>query len=169
MDDEVVNKPRLKFVRESARQLLEQAKINTYPIKIRDVLKVVHNLHIDSAELEDEISGMQAIVGENIYIRYNKNHPTIRKRFTVSHELAHAFLGHTSGCRYGSNLESKDPSEIEANQFAAELLMPLSMLKEAIKKSKTVSSLAYDFWVSKEAMSWRVKDTRLFMKLTSWD
>lgn len=168
MDDEENGKPRIKFVRNSTRQLLNQAKITTYPIRVKDVLKIVSNLHIDSAELEDEISGMQATVGENIYIRYNRNHPTIRKRFTVSHELAHAFLGHTSGCQHGSNFESKDLSEIEANQFAAELLMPLSMLKEAIKKSKTVSSLAFDFWVSKEAMSWRIKDTGLYMKLTSW-
>jgi len=169
MDDEEVGKPRIKFVRDSARQLLKQAKITTYPIKVKDVLKIVPNLHIDSAELEDEISGMQATVGENIYIRYNESHPKIRKRFTVSHELGHAFLGHTLGCRQGSNLKSKNPFEIEANQFAAELLMPFSMLKEAVKKSKTVSSLAYDFWVSKEAMSWRIKDTSLYIKLTSWN
>lgn len=168
MDDDYSDKPRVKFVRDSVKKLLKQAKISTYPIKVRDVLKVVPNLHIDSAELEDEISGMQAMVGDNIYIRFNESHSKIRKRFTVSHELGHAFLGHSSGCQNSNNLNSKNISEVEANQFAAELLMPLSMLKIAINNSKTITSLAYDFWVSKEAMSWRIKETGLFMKLTSW-
>ena len=130
---------------------------------------IVPNLHIDSAELEDEISGVQAMVGENIYIRFNKNHPKIRKRFTVSHELGHASLGHTAGCQLSGDLESKSLSEIEANKFAAELLMPLSMLKEAVKKNRTISSLAFAFWVSKEAMIWRIKETSLYMQLTSWE
>ena len=66
-------------------------------------------------------------------------------------------------------LDSLHNLEIEANKFAAELLMPLSMLKEAVKKNRTISSLAFAFWVSKEAMIWRIKETSLYMQLTSWE
>ncbi len=66
------------------------------------------------------------------------------------------------------DLDSKDYKEAEANQFAAELLMPLKMLKKAIEKSKTVDKLAFDFWVSKKAMGWRVMNTGLFKFLSSW-
>ena len=46
--------------------------------------------------------------------------------------------------------------------------MPLKMLKQAIKKSKTVTKLAFDFWVSEDAMSWRVMETGLYKSLSSW-
>ena len=66
--------------------------------------------------------------------------------------------------KYGNE---SDP--IEANQFAAELLTPLQMLKNAVYKYKTVSRLAVAFWVSKEEMSWRVLETKLYSCLESWD
>jgi Zn-dependent peptidase ImmA (M78 family) len=77
-------------------------------------------------------------------------------------------LGHTTECNR-SSIVTKDPREVEANQFAAELLTPLELLKQAILKLKTVDELAKGFWVSKDSMSWRVLETGLYNRLTSWE
>jgi Zn-dependent peptidase ImmA (M78 family) len=125
------NKPRKSFAQNSARSLLKQAKINTHPVRVNTIIKLIPNLYIDGVPLEDELSGMQAQSGEQVFIRYNSNHPTVRNRFTVSHEIAHAVLAHSLPCKRG-NFASNDTIEVEANQFAAELLMPLVLLKKAV-------------------------------------
>lgn len=118
-DLEEGNKPRKKFAHNTARNMLLEAKIITYPIRVNTILRLIPNLSIDGIPLEDDLSGMQAQSGEQVFIRYNSNHPTVRNRFTVCHEIAHAVLAHTSPCKRG-NLGSKDIIEVEANQFAAE-------------------------------------------------
>lgn len=165
--DEEFDKPRIGAARNAARQLLRQAKATKYPIKLVEIAKHVPDLNITGVELEDEISGMQATYKGISFIRYNKDHSVKRNRFTVAHELAHAVLGHTVMCNRTS-FGSKEPSEIEANQFAAELLMPLAMLKKALDTISTVDGLARAFWVSKDAMGWRVRETAQYKRLTSW-
>jgi Zn-dependent peptidase ImmA (M78 family) len=167
MDDDF-DKPQIKLARDVARKLLKNAQIKTYPIKLKDIAKQVPDLYIDGQELEDEISGMQGTYKGVSFIRYNANHSTKRNRFTVAHELGHAMLGHTTECNR-SSIVTKDPREVEANQFAAELLTPLELLKQAILKLKTVDELAKGFWVSKDSMSWRVLETGLYNRLTSWE
>lgn len=166
MEDDF-DKPRIKTARDSARNLLKLAKISTYPIKLKEIAKQITDLFIDGVELEDEISGMQATYKGISFIRYNSSHSVKRNRFTVAHELGHAVLGHTAPCNRGQ-LGSKDPHEVEANQFAAELLTPLELLKKAVVIHSTVDLLAKDFWVSKDSMSWRVMETGLYKKLTAW-
>ena len=166
--DEDIDKPRIKLARDTARQLLKTAKIKTYPIKLKDIAKQIPDLVIDGEELEDDISGMQATYKGISFIRYNTNHSTKRNRFTVAHELGHAVLAHTIECNRGQ-FNSKVPLEIEANQFAAELLIPLSMLKDAVYTNSTVDLLAKAFWVSKDSMGWRVMETNLYGKLASWN
>jgi Zn-dependent peptidase ImmA (M78 family) len=161
------NKPRKKFAVNSAKALLKQAKITFYPIRVNSIIKLIPNLHIDGVPLEDELSGMQAQSGEQVFIRYNANHPKVRNRFTVSHEVGHAVLAHTSSCKLG-NFMSKDIIEVEANQFAAELLMPMAMLKQAVIQYPSTKELAALFWVSEEAMGWRVMDTGIYKRLSSW-
>lgn len=166
--EESFDKPRIGLARDLARKLLKQANIGSYPIKLKDIAKLIPDLIIDGEELEDEISGMQASYKGISFIRYNSSHPTKRKRFTVAHELGHAVMGHTSQCNK-SDFVSRNPQEIEANQFAAELLTPLALLKKATDSLKTVDQLARAFWVSKDSMNWRVMETGLFSKLSSWN
>ena len=51
-----------------------------------------------------------------------------------------------------------DPQEVEANRFAAELLMPEKYVQNAIQRDgiKTVQDLAKQFGVSASAMRWRL-------------
>lgn len=161
------DKPEIGLARKTARNLVKNSKITDFPILLQEIAKHVPDLHIDGKELDDTISGMQATYKGKAFIRYNTYHSNNRNRFTVAHEIGHLLLGHTSPCLRGT--DSNSLLEIEANQFAAELLMPLELLKEAIKKYPTVNILARQCWVSKDAMSNRVMETRLYSRLTSWD
>ena len=66
-----------------------------------------------------------------------------RQRFTIAHEIGH-FLLHTDedvhidekrpiGRRDDLSSQAVDACEIEANQFAAELLMPESLVREFVR------------------------------------
>ena len=161
------SKPRIGLARKIARKLLKDADINNYPVLLKKIAKSVPELYIDGKELKDGISGLQATYRGVSFIRYNIKHSLKRNRFTVAHELGHLMLGHT--VKPGRiNLQSSDSKEIEANQFAAELLMPLQMLKKAISDFGTVDDLAKAFWVSCDAMSWRVIETGIYKSLNSW-
>lgn len=166
MDDNF-NKPGIGLARNTARQLIKNSGIKSFPIKLKDIAIKVPDLVIDGNELEEEISGMQATYKGVSFIRYNTNHSTKRNRFTVAHELGHVLLGHTVHCDRNF-LGSKQPQEVEANQFAAELLVPLNMLKKAVNTITTVDQLAKAFWVSNESMNWRVLETGQYKKLTTW-
>lgn len=87
---------------------------------------------------------------------YNGSDSTVRKRFSVAHEIGHLLLGHP-GQDNLFNLESKNPFEIEANLFAAELLIPFDWIKNDLKDlNVNIKDLAFKYWVSEEAMGWRI-------------
>lgn len=57
-----------------------------------------------------------------VYILYNNNLPTSRIRFSLAHEIGHVILQHQA--------RKIDNYEMEANMFAARLLMPMVLIKE---------------------------------------
>ncbi len=95
-----------------------------------------------------------------------------RQRFTIAHELGHLILHVESdlhiderfpiGLRSGISAMAVDDNEIEANQFAAELLMPAEMITRDVELlvrldvDKAISRLAKKYQVSTEAMSIRL-------------
>ena len=164
--DEDSSKPRIGIARNTARKLLKDANINSYPVLLREVSKNIPELHIDGQELEDGISGLQASYKGSSFIRYNTRQSLKRNRFTVAHELGHLILGHTARHDH-VNFQSGDPEEIEANQFAAELLIPLHMLEKAVFEHKTAEALAKAFWVSRKAMNRRILETKTYRILES--
>ena len=98
-------------------------------------------------------------------IGVNKNHSSTRKRFTIAHEIAHiilhdAFIGKNEkgivdDRLYRSNLSN--PLETAANRMAADILMPLHLLQEAIDQNgPNVDELAAQFKVSPAAMTIRL-------------
>jgi len=56
-----------------------------------------------------------------------------------------------------SHLYARDPVEVEANQFAAELLMPLALFKKEWQAGMDVPMLAKRYQVSEAAAWWRVR------------
>ncbi len=96
-------------------------------------------------------------------ITYSPCEHPVRQRFTIAHELAHHVLGHGERNRDTPeqfSMSYHDPKEIEANKFAAELLMPTDVINAAIRVRdiKDLEKLAKVFGVSKAAMKFRLKE-----------
>lgn len=97
----------------------------------------------------------------------NANHPRTRQRFTAGHELKHHLHdipedGHLITSCYG---ESKKRIETRANSFAAELLVPSHMLREALQELGdelySITTLATAFRVSYEVIVYRLNTLKL--------
>lgn len=90
-------------------------------------------------------SGFSTYYKNNYIIFYNDKIDVLTQRFTVAHEIGHIALDHF--------LDS-DPAtrEIEANTFAAKMLMPLSIIKACgVKSIYEIEHLCgVDYSVAKE-------------------
>ncbi|MBY6206900.1 MULTISPECIES: ImmA/IrrE family metallo-endopeptidase [Halomonas] len=100
---------------------------------------------------------------EAFVCEYNLNEVSFRQRFTQAHELGHVILGHVNDGREpkrDTNFEvsTRDPDEIAANRFAAELLMPEDYVRTAVKREFDIKKLARLFDVSTTAMRFRLKN-----------
>jgi Zn-dependent peptidase ImmA (M78 family) len=141
------------------------------------------NLPVFQCELPDDVSGMLVVNNGSEYgIYLNQNNIPARQRFTLAHEIGHYCLGHdlglqgvhvdrgyrVSALRNRRSSEGTDPREIEANEFAANLLMPAQRLASAVASARTyrqqnwlcdedIYNLATQFEVSPIAMSYRLQ------------
>jgi len=95
-------------------------------------------------------------------IEVNSDRSLTSQRFSVGHGLGHRKMGH-HGC--GTDLKQ----EREANVFAAELLIPLALLKKAMAKHRSLGELAGLFQVSKEAMQIKLQEQGMLLRLSSFD
>lgn len=115
-----------------------------------------------SSFAEKNISGELVPEGKSAVIRFNPSDSAKRQRFTIAHELGHYVLGHGHAFRDPSShfsMSYYDPREVDANQFAAEVLMPEMAVNVLVKQRKItdVKELARIFDVSINAMSYRLK------------
>jgi Zn-dependent peptidase ImmA (M78 family) len=126
---------------------------------------------ISFERLEDELSGFLVPGKAKFVIGVNKWHPETRQRFTIAHELGHYRLHdfddvHVDRAfKLRSPMSSKaiDIEEIEANTFAAWLLIPERMLLSHIHNSgidlhddDQLQELARIYDVSQQSMSFRI-------------
>lgn len=127
------------------------------------------NVTIIDYNFSDEVSGVFVREHNNYYIGVNKNHHPHRKRFTIAHEIGHHVLHSTDTLHYDTtNLdapnivlyranEQNSYNEVEANAFAAELLMPDSIIDKCVQlEILSIDKLAEIFQVSTEAMRYRL-------------
>jgi len=82
-----------------------------------------------------------------------------RGNFTLAHELGHIFLDHLLGDPYLTDEAQARRNEIEADWFAAELLMPAS----AFVHFRTLPEAAAGLWVSNSACLRRVQELGIQM------
>jgi len=161
------SKARIGLARSMARKVLIDAGIKCPPVLINDVvnhIKKTKELSVVPWSFGDKTSGIQVTNGNFLFIGYNSKHNKHRQRFTVAHEIGHLLLGHTSN-NFILDFYSRNPEEIEANQFAAELLMPLAMLKEDLNNGKKdVKYIAGRYNVSEDAVWWRLLDMKLIKR-----
>lgn len=134
-----------------------------------------------TADIPEGVSGLLVSRGELVTICVREPEPPQRQRFTIAHELGHWYLNHQrqAGQHVHVNrgnmisqrgrlaAEGVDDKEVEANQFAAELLMPAHEIREAVKersrplREQDIAELAEHFNVSIQAMSFRLRNIRL--------
>ena len=93
----------------------------------------------------------------------NSNEPSCRQRFTLAHELGHHALAHIQRGQTRDRDERSsygmDFYEIEANNFAAELLIPEENLRKDIGRYYSdIQELAEHYDVSFDAMYYRLKN-----------
>lgn len=86
--------------------------------------------------------------------------PLERQRFTLAHEIGHWCLHRRDREAFAHSGPGRGRYEREANQFTAELLMPLHELRRAASQMAFTSLAAY-FEVSLEAMDIRLRETGL--------
>ena len=142
-------------------------KIHTkYPMIPVPIKEIAKNYNIDITEVVDlkEKSGSIEKKGENYLIKINIFDSLQRQRFTTAHILGHYFMHKkdienkklTINRMYRSKLPLS--KEVEANRFAANLLIPLEKISEIIdkKRAKTISELAEKFFVSRITIAIRL-------------
>lgn len=158
----------------AARKILNTVGYDI-PVDIVGILQS-YNIAIKSQPLEDSMSSMLIIKNGRATIGINGTHHSNRQRFSLAHELGHYILhskwtqvfldASTIFFRDELASEGSDIEEIEANTFAAELLMPENVLRQIIRQQpldafddKAVQKLAQRFEVSVQALTIRL--TRL--------
>lgn len=171
---------RYTLSRRTALDLLRRADVSKPPVPVEKLAALV-NATIRYEPFDGEMSGMvhRSSEGKSI-IGVNSSHSQVRRRFTIAHELGHLLLHAHEDFhvdekfliekfpmyRKGSSSLATDDSEIEANQFAAELLMPSHMLKVELERLHggvdvdDIGNLASVFDVSIQAMTIRLSSTQ---------
>ena len=159
-----------------ARDLLRELELDEIPVDVFGVAEAL-GVQIQMDLADEELSG--ALYRDNEagpLIGVNGRHHKNRQRFTVAHEIGHLLLHDESVFvdrvfhRSRVSSEAIDPLEIEANGFAAALLMPEDLLlaqvdRERPLRSDTVEDLARRFEVSAQAMAFRLENLRVPLDL----
>jgi Zn-dependent peptidase ImmA (M78 family) len=154
-----------------ASELLEDAAIDSLPVPVVE-LAISLGVDLRYESYEGEVSGMLYRRDDGAVIGVNSMHAPTRQRFTIAHEIGH-FLLHKGRplfidrfVRVNWRNGQSDREEVQANAFAAELLMPRKLVgrevDRVLSKRRTVAAhelaaeLARIFDVSPEAMQYRL-------------
>lgn len=146
-------------IEELARRFSKAISFKPKKNNLREcVEKIGGKIVFDNSKI-DSIGGSITVEGKNNFTIYLSTITSKRRNnFTIAHELGHYVLHSMLG---KIKLEAKrddsenSAAEIEANYFAAELLMPKKSLKRASTKDNVKLANVYN--VSVSAMNWRRK------------
>lgn len=157
---------------ESEKTIYEKYR-NTFPFPVVDFANEI-GIEVFTKDMSDFISGAITKEGNQYQILLNSNHSENRMRFTLAHELAHYFndkdylesngeikdeskhskkwLFRSETCKHDSDMYKRD---VEANRWAAELLMPQQTFIHKWKNSTNAEEVAEYFMVSSDAVKVR--------------
>lgn len=169
-------------IEDQATHTLDQLNLTTIPVDPASVANRL-GLTVRFEQFSDDLSGVLMRKSEGTVIAVNTYHAPARQRFTIAHEIGHFVLQHKGDLfvdqtvlnrRDGRSSYAIDSQEIEANAFAAALLMPrqqvtdelLSLMNSGgIEQRNLVKELARRFQVSDQAMSFRLMNLGLMTSL----
>jgi Zn-dependent peptidase ImmA (M78 family) len=167
-------------VEKLAERLLNKHEMRHSPVNVEKLAELagysVVFRYFDEADLSGTV--MQDADGR-VTLGINTLHAPVRQRFSIAHEIGHAqlhlkdqseslFVDPPAGVFFRDSRASlgEDPREINANQFAAALLMPAQMVRDSLSKiakssvrftiDEAVGKLAKQFEVSPQAMRYRL-------------
>ena len=160
-----------------AQQLLVRFGVQSAPTPVERIAKAL-GAQVRFSPFDDELSGMIYIKDNVPIIGVNSLHHPNRQRFTIGHELGHLQL-HREMITSEVHVDKDFPAlmrdaktatgteqiEIEANKFAAELLMPRALIEQALAGKQfdidddgPIEELAKKFRVSKQALEYRIRN-----------
>jgi hypothetical protein len=169
-----------RAIREAER-VLQQHSVVSVPVKVDRIASAW--AHVIKQRLDTDISGMlvplpNPVDGKSWAIVVNRLHSEVRQRFTIAHELGHLLLhGYKSAhadrtfkvrLRDSHSSEGSVLEEVEANRFAAELLMPAAVIRKRLANhsieyapvggaaEQEIANLAKEFNVSTQALQIRL-------------
>ena len=164
---------RLVRIRKTARNLLEKLKIQVPPVPVKRLARSCGARIVRVSGNKADIDGFLYQEDNNVVIGINRDQATVRQRFTIAHELGHLLLheysrvhvdrGFRVRLRSGLSSEGTDLDEMEANRFAAEILMPIEFLQSDLKEREfdladdsQLRALAKRYGVSTQALAIRL-------------
>ena len=157
-------------VEQQAKEILKQHGLYSVPV---DPVLLANRLGVtvNNAKFSDDaLAALIAKRGRTTRIFVEQSDPPYRKRFSIAHELAHHFLhlledGEIVDKRtdmfreresaVGSESEER-MREVQANWFAAALLMPEELVRVEWDDNPSMKRMAELFNVSEEAMGYRL-------------
>ena len=166
-DDEMYKTVNYSKIYCKANELLvSSGAIKSFPFKVSSLIKEQSDIRLCKYSKAFEKYGVpiknfgseSAVIMEfcgAVIIFYNQNEIDYRIRFGVMHEFGHYVLGHKFILKGTDPLYHKQ--ELEANCFAAQMLMPEQLLRECKNRGKNISIeyIAQSFNVSAEAATKR--------------
>jgi Zn-dependent peptidase ImmA (M78 family) len=158
--------------RNKAKKLLREYSPYTSPLNL-DEFSNSHGIEIKYKELPEDISGIYEphSVNEKCRVFVNICDHKHRQRFSIAHELGHHFLCHSKDIIVDKIYRDHKSSlgtyamEVEANNFAAELIMPSDQImsfvdeyiNDGVVEQDIEMKLSKRFMVSTEAISYKLK------------
>lgn len=154
-----------------AADLIAEAGVVRPPVPVQKIAEML-GAQVAYEAFEGDVSGMLYREPGRTLIGVNSTHPATRQRFTLAHEIAHlrlhegqpVFIDRLVRVNWRDGSSARE--EIQANTFAAELLMPRRFMSEEIERvvsrspkvapEELVEALAGTFGVSEEAMRYRL-------------
>jgi Zn-dependent peptidase ImmA (M78 family) len=167
---------RRKHIRELVSKLLRENDVLRPAVPVERIAKACGAL-VRKEGVDDDVSGFLyrnpqtkvAVIGAN-----RLQHPN-RQRFTIAHELGHLLLHSGDDVHVDKAFSVKkrderstqgvDVEEMEANLFAAELLMPLTFLDQDLKRVGALD-LLHDEKVAQLAQLYRVSNQAMAVRLS---
>lgn len=164
---------RWAIAKSKAQELIRKSGIGEAWVPVEKIAESIGAM-IRFQPFEGDVSGMAHRHEGRAIIGVNSIHPETRQRFTIAHEIGHLVLHQHDEIHVDEQLRSAanfrnevsslgvDDEEIEANQFAAELLMPEEFLKRDIEIVKArepeaaIAELADRYKVSVQSMAIRL-------------
>ena len=159
------------------RNLLRVHHIEVAPVPVESIATAL-GADVRYSPFDEELSGMVYIKGTTPIIGVNSVHHPHRQRFTIAHEVGHLLL-HRDLIANQVHIDKRFPvlmrdensatgtqrMEMEANSFAAELLMPRFLLVPMLRRNgfdiddeRPLEELARKFRVSKLALDYRIRN-----------